>query len=111
MLKRLIMPPTWASLVLYAKGGDPRDVWEFTSGALTAKVINGWRSGARLLVDLETLSSNSDMLAVNGSNLLLAATVTDRMGQPREIKVFMRAWLHARIRVSVDGVFLTEKFV
>jgi hypothetical protein len=110
-LVRLQTAPFWASVALLIKGGDPRDVWEITDGALIAKVVNGWQSGARLLVDLEAHASNTDKIAVNGDKVLLDATVTDRAGKPRHVQVFMRAWLKVRIRVSVDGVFLRDDFV
>lgn len=110
MIHRTAKAYLWDNLG-YSFGGNARDVWEFEAGGLPCRVVNEWRSGARLLVEDVVVAENNRLHAFQDKTPALSAVVTDGFGRPIKIEVYVRAVLTVKINVSVDGKRLSEKYV
>lgn len=98
-------------LFSYFRGGDPRDEWVFEIGERSCHFVNGWRSGAALIVDGAVVARSEQRIAVRGEKPVMAAEVKTNAGAVRRIEIYVRAVTGVTIHVRVDGVPLREGFL
>jgi|MGYP003333504158 hypothetical protein len=103
--------PSWHDKLKFLFGGNPIEVWEFNVDGLPCKIVNEWRYGAKLLVDGVVRSQNSKMFEVAGQKPFLLAEVPTTSGKTRKIEIFLKAVANVKVRVAIDGVFLTDDYV
>jgi hypothetical protein len=95
----------------YLRGGDPRDEWEFCVGTRPCRFVNGWRSGAALLVDRVKVARCDKRISVRGDKPLVTAEVKDDAGVVRRVDVFVRAVSGVTIHVRIDGAPIQKDFI
>jgi len=102
---------SWRDYLAYIKGADPIDTWEFKVGGLEGRIVNGWRSGLKVLVDDRLIDQRNERIAVRGTEPFLACSAPDALGTEHRIEVYVRAVLTVKIRVDIDGMALSPAFI
>jgi len=98
-------------VVSYMLGGDPRDEWEFEVGTKLCRFLNGWRSGAKLMVDGLEVARNDQPISVGGQEPFISAEVRDGNVRPWRVDVYVRAIFGVKIHVRIDGRPLNDGFL
>lgn len=95
----------------YIRGGDPLDEWEFEIGIKPCRFVNGWRSGAALIVDGEEVARNNQLIAVWGRKPLVTAELKDSDDRQRQVDVYIRAIFGVKIHVRLDDIPVNSGFL
>jgi len=93
-------------------GVVPDAEWGFFIADQYCRVVNNSVSGSRLYVnDLLAAQDRTKMRFGLHTQPALQAKIIDTAGKGHEVAIYFRAWLHIRIRVVVNGKYISEKFV
>ena len=98
-------------ILAYFVGRDPVDEWEFQVGSHTCRVVNGYRSGASLLVDGERVARTNQKFALRLGKPALTAEVAEDGAAPRRVDIYVRAFSSVKIQVRIDGDAIQNDFV
>ena len=105
MIKRL-QKTSAISYFSYFSGGDPTDVWEFDANGAKYKLINGWRSGAKLFKNDELLLENKEKYVTNSNKPFME--IND---EKTKITIYIKAAVSVKVKVAVNDQFLQNDFV
>lgn len=67
------------------------------------RVVNTWFQGARLYVDGQLCSENTDLFSISNRTPILATTISTCEGRSARLEVFIVAILTTKARICVNG--------
>lgn len=93
-------------------GVVPNEAWGFWVGDQYCKLVNNSVTGSALYVNNKLVAKdNVKMQFGSARQERLRVIISDSVGGNYDIAIFFRAWLHIRIRVAVNGKYISDKFV
>lgn len=94
------------------EGEVPDEEWSFFIANQYCRLICNSVSGSRLYVSHLLVAQNKTKMRFGlHKKPDLQAKIISTSGNEYEVKIFYRAWLHIRVRVAINGKYISEKFV
>ena len=93
-------------------GTVPSEEWSFFVAGQYCRLVNNMASGSMLYVNNSLVAQNTNKMRFGTHKQPdLRTKITDKSGNEYEVAIFFRAWLHIRVRVAINGKYLSEKLV
>lgn len=103
---RRIKKPGLTAYILYALNHDPTDIWEINIMGKKYKLINGWRSGAKLFHDDTLIAENNKKFHIDSKSPLITFDIKDS-----KVEIFAKAMLSVKINVKVNGQLIQNNYI